>query len=847
MAGKIWRHGCFDDVSVERTGSGSAVSPAGAGAKGGVRKRYFCSLVVQGQKKQYNGQILLYIDKTNMSQTPTEHDFRVTSTNPIHMENLHTKGNIETQYSTEATTPPEPSYPLHLIPSANSEFLDYGQLMQLRKLPITGHTVITGIMGSGKTESVLAYAQEVKSQYELIAHIEASSKEKIEQSLYQLAKTLGITGLTRTGCIDALKAKLQQFQSPFLLIFDNVINSEELRAYLPKTGNGHQIIISQRSAKETWNGTVIALKKPNQTEALVLLQKLVGTALSAQEQELMPALVDALYHLPLAIKLAANLLVTKKINIADCLDLIKSKPWALFERHDIQNNRTLLQTLHNMIVGLAESESKVLEGVIACPEGKLQKELGGLAILKPVGSLIDRGLLMRSNNQILSTHPIVSAIFQHKQDIATWLEAQNAKTAQAVTHMVPTLTGPLNASEAPTTSYQMLVNSGQAFFGVQNQFTFPNGGDFSLSDDGVRRLIEVQQVSAQQRVVTFNSITPIAAPKFPIHYLPAQNTLFIDWNENLLAMQDRLTANQGIVLTGMAGLGKSALASAYTYQNLDAFDLIFIIQAHHPKALLESYKQLGSSLNVFAQNGETDADYLLRVNTTLQHLEKNFLLLFDGAKTPASLLECIPNCAHGKIIITSRCSKGWQYPQLAIKLPTVTEAKDFFKISWQEYAHRKTPINATDLEIEALVHNLGLIPASIEQAAKHIARSNIYVKQYMTYFSTERRELWGHETALKTSILKIQEAWDAEYEALEPLAQEVLHYLASQTSAHCSEASLWAHFADKPQVHDVCTFLCDHNLISKNEAMFHMNPFLQLVIQDKMLASNASTSTNFRP
>lgn len=764
-----------------------------------------------------------------MSQERHDGTIEIISHNhPILIEDKKTHGDLIVHYSAEVTESAEPNYPIHLLPPAiNHEFGDYGQLNALRECTLrTKSTVVAGMMGSGKTISVLTHVQQEKDKYDVICFIDASSKDTIEESYLSLAKALSITGMTQVDIIQGLKIQLGQLKGLYLLIFDNVINPDDIKPYLPKFGNEHIIITTQLTDVTRWNEKVIELKKPNHNESVQLLRQFIKRTLTDEDNDLLHPLADILQNSPFTIYLTAKFIENHNINIETCIALLKGDLWELFKNNDM-NTVKILSAQNDILKGLSEPQSKLLQSIKSCPEGKLQKEFG-LTMLKTISSLVGRGLLIKSPNNLLTCHPLIAMILNHTKEIEALSAKHKTPETKSTEHFVPSLGGPLSASMPSETSFKFQNKGGQSFFEVQSKFTFPNGGDFTLSDNK----IELHNVTAPNRTIHYSSFIQISEPKYPIFsHLHLKNLTFTDWDDYIRKMQDALLSGSGVVLTGMAGVGKSEIADYFSYQ-ITGYDLIFTLNAHNKEKLVQSYYSLGHAINIFAGN-ETEDDYIQRIRTHLDCLGKKCLLVFDGAPNNELLAQFLPNSPLNRTIITSRFTNGWAYPQLEIALPTMHQAKQFFNEMIKKHSNGKRSLKSDESDLDLLINILGFIPAYIEQAAQHICHRYQGIADYLKYFTTGRELLWEFETKLAHYPTKVQQAWDEDYASLPGTAKAVLHYFASQELCTISKVDLEEQFGNNSELYQACDSLCSRNMLTKGETTYHINPVLHLVIRQK--------------
>src|SRR5262249_23846121 len=153
---------------------------------------------------------------------------------------------------------------------------------------------LRGMAGVGKTQTVSEYAHRHACDYDLVWWINAGQPTLIPGQLAALAKPLGLPdALFPDDAVRAVCAELAR-RGGWLLIFDNVEHSTDVRPMLPYRG-GHVLITTRRSGFGSL-GPVLDLDVLPRDDAVALLQRWSPTLTSADAG----ALVDLLGCLPLA-------------------------------------------------------------------------------------------------------------------------------------------------------------------------------------------------------------------------------------------------------------------------------------------------------------------------------------------------------------------------------------------------------------------------------------------------------------------------------------------------------------------------------------------------------------------
>ncbi|CAH0040349.1 unnamed protein product, partial [Clonostachys rhizophaga] len=159
--------------------------------------------------------------------------------------------------------PEDAKLPCFMIPyGLNLRFFGReNELTVLREAldPSVGTTLraigVYGLGGVGKTQLALRYANTSRDKYRIIAWIPAETEERIMQAFASLASSLGLVedpNEVDHRCLQTVREWLNTTEAPFLLIFDNLENSELLTQVWPTSDKG-SVLITTRSPSEASN------------------------------------------------------------------------------------------------------------------------------------------------------------------------------------------------------------------------------------------------------------------------------------------------------------------------------------------------------------------------------------------------------------------------------------------------------------------------------------------------------------------------------------------------------------------------------------------------------------------
>jgi hypothetical protein len=132
--------------------------------------------------------------------------------------------------------------------------------------------------------------------------------------------------------------------------------------------------------------------------------------------------------------------------------------------------------------------------------------------------------------------------------------------------------------------------------------------------------------------------------------VPTATPDFTGRGELLDEIDSRLGQGGTVVLVGLPGSGKTALAAEYAQRHQSELDLAWWMSAATPAALSEGYTNLANAL------GLVPTDNAGALDAVRNWLERNqrWLLVIDDAPSLDALEHFLPRVRHGQCLITSR-------------------------------------------------------------------------------------------------------------------------------------------------------------------------------------------------
>jgi hypothetical protein len=159
-------------------------------------------------------------------------------------------------------------------------------------------TALHGLRGVGKTTLAAAYAERHRGDYRATWWIRAETQAAMRADLVALGIRLGWVGADdkEEPAVEAVKERLRHEGEGFLLIFDNAVDADALKPYLPR-GGGAQVLVTSNA--HAWRGVAASVEIrvwPKEIGADYLIARTGREA----ERTAAKALSHALEGLPLA-------------------------------------------------------------------------------------------------------------------------------------------------------------------------------------------------------------------------------------------------------------------------------------------------------------------------------------------------------------------------------------------------------------------------------------------------------------------------------------------------------------------------------------------------------------------
>ena len=190
--------------------------------------------------------------------------------------------------------------------------------------PVAVVCAVTGLRGVGKTQLAAAYARaRASAGYALVGWINAENHGTLLTDLTRIADRIGIADPEGDSVESArrLREHLQIRTGKSLLVFDNAIDPDELRPFLPATG-ATEVIVTSTNQAFTEFGESVDVTVFTRRESLAYLKARAGLADDAAADEVAAELGDW----PLGIAQAAATIRRQHLTYSQYLARLRRVP-----------------------------------------------------------------------------------------------------------------------------------------------------------------------------------------------------------------------------------------------------------------------------------------------------------------------------------------------------------------------------------------------------------------------------------------------------------------------------------------------------------------------------------------
>jgi len=187
------------------------------------------------------------------------------------------------------------------------------------------------------------------------------------------------------------------------------------------------------------------------------------------------------------------------------------------------------------------------------------------------------------------------------------------------------------------------------------------------------------------------------------------------------------------VVTGMVGIGKTAIAVEYAHRRSAEFDIVWWIDAEGPTSIRE---QLAELAQILCPEPPPEGGAVARLFAELNR-RRRWLLVFDNVESPRDVIEMMPT-GLGQVLITSR-NPSWHNEAHPVRMDGFTRAESVALLRG-----RVPDLSAGDAD--RVAEALGDLPLAVDQAASQLADTHLDAEDYLRLLKEQTSRLLGSDS-----------------------------------------------------------------------------------------------------
>ncbi|EGC47733.1 conserved hypothetical protein [Histoplasma capsulatum var. duboisii H88] len=197
---------------------------------------------------------------------------------------------------------------------------------------------------------------------------------------------------------------------------------------------------------------------------------------------------------------------------------------------------------------------------------------------------------------------------------------------------------------------------------------------------------------------------------------------------------------QSFALYGLAGIGKSQIATEFVYRSMKMFSAIFWVSASSTEKLFQGFTDIARELNLSKGAAIDDQWAIVQlVDQWLMSTVEPWLLVLDNADDLSIIEPFWPTSDHGAVLVTSQNpASGYQLANMGM------ETKPFSPQESSTYfCEQLGGIGVQENEARQITESFGHHTLTIKQMASCIRESKCSISQFREPYadSTKRRQL----------------------------------------------------------------------------------------------------------
>lgn len=276
-------------------------------------------------------------------------------------------------------------------------------------------------------------------------------------------------------------------------------------------------------------------------------------------------------------------------------------------------------------------------------------------------------------------------------------------------------------------------------------------------------------------MVSMNEDSPTT---FPCYETPPSNSNFLGRTEELLRMKRFLDPNvvrtdsSCVVLYGIGGVGKSALALAYVAYSKTSkmYDAIFWIGAQSSATLRASFCDMAIRLELVrpSHSGEVENNVVLFRNW-LNKTTKRWLIVFDNTDDFSLLDKYLPS-SRGSVVITTRYKSEafrgrGRFERIELESLDMRQSLELFERLRLVYDPSSHP-EEERFDSTHLLQDLGGLPLGVEQMAAYIGYRGYSMQQFLGKYESMAKHVLQNTVGFG-GLQSVVTVWELHFDAIQ--------------------------------------------------------------------------------
>ncbi len=309
--------------------------------------------------------------------------------------------------------------------------------------------------------------------------------------------------------------------------------------------------------------------------------------------------------------------------------------------------------------------------------------------------------------------------------------------------------------------------------------------------------------------------------------LPPRNRCFVGRGELLRAVEgaldDETHRPRAVALTGLAGVGKTELATELAHRRHRRGRVAWWLSADDPAALATGLAELATALGIaaFERGEDTRAALWTELDRT-----PGWLLVYDNADEPRLMESFLPAARHGDVIVTSR-NPAWRRLARPVAVGPLTREESVTYVAMR--------VGDRPAEAGTLADLLGDLPLALEQACAYLEQTGMSVPDYVRLFRRRREGLLRRDA--DGSGRTVATTWGLAFDRLaerSPRATALLETIAFLAPDAIGVETLRRLEPDELELHDALGELLRLSLVDREGDDVRVHRLVQDVVRARM-------------